>query len=206
MNDFTEPLLRAALDKRDIDLKMGNAADEKEEPTLLSHLVNHTQGWFFFASRLWISYIFIHDVWHTWHRRHQDLEGWGMWSFTPCKVLAPVDSKMKIIYSVNQSSRCWTRYSKCISRKPHIQYLITTFPKTMCLLAFSVYMLAEHPDIEKRLRQEIYEKVGPTAGPKYEHMREMKYMRAFLNEVLRLYPSVWVVDNLTNSYSLVRFS
>lgn len=42
-------------------------------------------------------------------------------------------------------------------------------------------MLAEHPDIEKRLRQEIYEKVGFTEAPKYEHMREMRFMRAFLN-------------------------
>lgn len=60
----------------------------------------------------------------------------------------------------------------------------------MGLLAFSVYMLAENPDIEKRLRQEIYDKVGRNEGPKYEHMREMKYLRAFLNEVLRLYPPV----------------
>ena len=51
----------------------------------------------------------------------------------------------------------------------------------MCLLTFSFYMLSEHPDIEKRLRQEIYDIVGPTGRPTYDHMREMKYMRAFLN-------------------------
>ena len=72
-------------------------------------------------------------------------------------------------------------------------------------------MLSEHPEIEKRLRQEIYEKVGQTGRPTYEQMRDMKYMRAFLNgtysqlriqwnlllitfsaEVLRLYPPVLV--------------
>lgn len=42
-------------------------------------------------------------------------------------------------------------------------------------------MLAQHPDIEKRLREEIFTFVGPTATPTYEHMREMKYMRAFFN-------------------------
>ena len=71
-------------------------------------------------------------------------------------------------------------------------------------------MLSEHPDIEKRLRQEIFDKVGRTGRPRYDQMREMKYMRAFLNgmysqfcidqnvllttifmaEVLRLYPPV----------------
>jgi hypothetical protein len=42
-------------------------------------------------------------------------------------------------------------------------------------------MLTQHPDIEHRLRQEIFETVGPTGSPTYEQMREMKYTRAFLN-------------------------
>ena len=53
--------------------------------------------------------------------------------------------------------------------------------KTMCLLTFSFYMLSEHPDIEKRLRHEIYEIVGQTGRPTYDQMRKMKYMRAFIN-------------------------
>ena len=69
-----------------------------------------------------------------------------------------------------------------------------------------MYMLSEHPDIENRLRQEVLDKVGPTDRPTYDNMREMKFMRAFLNgngflllnmihsdhhvEVLRLYPPV----------------
>ena len=51
----------------------------------------------------------------------------------------------------------------------------------MCLITFAFYMLSEHPDIEKRLREEIYEKVGQTGQPTHDHMREMRYMRAFLN-------------------------
>ena len=42
-------------------------------------------------------------------------------------------------------------------------------------------MLTEHPDIEKRLRQEILDKVGATESPTYDQMRDMKYTRAFLN-------------------------
>ena len=80
----------------------------------------------------------------------------------------------------------------------------------MSLLTFSFYMLSEHPDMEKRLRQEIYDKVGRTGRPTYDQMRELKFMRAFINgisefcidsnmlltifmaEVLRLYPPVLV--------------
>ena len=42
-------------------------------------------------------------------------------------------------------------------------------------------MLAEHPDIESRLRHEVFDKVGPVNRPTYDNMREMKFMRAFLN-------------------------
>jgi len=68
-------------------------------------------------------------------------------------------------------------------------------------------MMAEHPDVAARLRQEVLDTVGPTDRPSYEHIKEMKFMRAFLNglsihfwpfqqfltttlEVLRLYPPV----------------
>ena len=51
----------------------------------------------------------------------------------------------------------------------------------MCLLTYSMYMLTQHPEVEARLRQEMLEKVGPNETPTYENMRDMKYMRAFLN-------------------------
>ena len=64
---------------------------------------------------------------------------------------------------------------------------------TACTLTFSVYALAEHPAILARLRKEVLDVVGPTRRPTYEDIREMKYMRAFINEVLRLYPPVYVI-------------
>ncbi|KAK0458672.1 cytochrome P450 [Desarmillaria tabescens] len=57
-----------------------------------------------------------------------------------------------------------------------------------CLLTFAVYMMCEHPDMAVRLRSEILEKVG-TQRP-CEDIRGMQYLRAFLDETLRLYPPV----------------
>ncbi|KAH7911458.1 cytochrome P450 [Hygrophoropsis aurantiaca] len=57
-------------------------------------------------------------------------------------------------------------------------------------LTFVVYFLATHPQVLARLREEILTKIGPTNRPTYDDIREMKYLRAVINETLRLFPAV----------------
>lgn len=71
-----------------------------------------------------------------------------------------------------------------------LNILIAGRDTTSCTLTFAVYALAEHSDVMERLRGEVLSVVGPSQRPTYEHIREMKYMRAFINEVLRLWPPV----------------
>ncbi|KAF8185162.1 cytochrome P450 [Pholiota molesta] len=61
---------------------------------------------------------------------------------------------------------------------------------TASTLTFTVYMLAEHPHVLKRLRQEILTKIGPERRPTFDDFRDMKYLKAVINETLRLYPVV----------------
>lgn len=42
-------------------------------------------------------------------------------------------------------------------------------------------MIASHPAILDRLREEILSKVGPSARPTYDDIRDMKYLRAVIN-------------------------
>ncbi|KAI0318188.1 cytochrome P450 [Amylostereum chailletii] len=70
-------------------------------------------------------------------------------------------------------------------------------------LTFGMYMLAEHPDVLKRLRDEVLEKVGSTARPTYEGIKEMKFLRAFINETLRLYPPVPFDIRMANKETLL---
>lgn len=53
--------------------------------------------------------------------------------------------------------------------------------QTAATLTFSAYSMAMYPDITRRLREEILEKVGSSRNPTYEDIREMKYLRAFIN-------------------------
>ncbi|KAF9444176.1 cytochrome P450 monooxygenase pc-3 [Macrolepiota fuliginosa MF-IS2] len=79
-----------------------------------------------------------------------------------------------------------------------VNLLVASRDTTASLLSFSLYMLIEHPDITRRLRTEILSTVGPKSMPTYDDIRDMKYLRAFLNEVLRLYPAVPMNSRTSN--------
>ncbi|KAG2028464.1 cytochrome P450, partial [Suillus americanus] len=61
---------------------------------------------------------------------------------------------------------------------------------TASTLTSAVYLLAMHPEFLTRLREEIISKVGLTRRPTYDDIKEMKFLRAVLNETLRLFPAV----------------
>ncbi|KAF8055213.1 cytochrome P450 monooxygenase pc-1 [Lyophyllum atratum] len=61
---------------------------------------------------------------------------------------------------------------------------------TAATLTFIIYFLAMYPAVNARLREEILAQVGPTRRPDYDDIREMKYLRAVINETLRLFPIV----------------
>ncbi|KAH9476510.1 Cytochrome P450 monooxygenase 75 [Psilocybe cubensis] len=61
---------------------------------------------------------------------------------------------------------------------------------TASTLTFIFYFLSIYPEVMNRLRTEILDKVGPSRRPDYDDIREMRYLRAVINETLRLYPIV----------------
>ncbi|EGO04179.1 hypothetical protein SERLA73DRAFT_173607 [Serpula lacrymans var. lacrymans S7.3] len=77
-----------------------------------------------------------------------------------------------------------------VIRDETLNIMIAGRDTTAGLLTFVIYMLSQHPVVLTRLREEVLTKVGGSRRPTYDDMREMKYMRAVLNETLRLYPPV----------------
>ena len=57
-------------------------------------------------------------------------------------------------------------------------------------LSFTFQALAEHPDVLRKLKQEILERLGETEPPSYEDLKNMPYLQHCMNETLRLYPGV----------------
>ncbi|KAF8577258.1 cytochrome P450 [Ramaria rubella] len=61
---------------------------------------------------------------------------------------------------------------------------------TASLLTFVTYCLAMHPAVLSRLREEIINSIGQDRSPTIDDLRSLKYLRAVLNETLRLFSPV----------------
>ena len=71
-----------------------------------------------------------------------------------------------------------------------VSVLLAGRDTTAGALSFTFQALAEHPDILRKLRHEILDRLGDTEPPSYEDLRNMPYLQHCMNETLRLYPGI----------------
>ncbi|KAK0226219.1 cytochrome P450 [Armillaria fumosa] len=71
-----------------------------------------------------------------------------------------------------------------------LNILIAGRDTTGWTLSVLVYFLCTNPLVCTRLREEIINSVGPVRRPTFEDIKGMKYLRAVINETMRLYPAV----------------
>lgn len=79
---------------------------------------------------------------------------------------------------------------RTVIRSELLNILLAGRDTTAALLSNVLWDLPRHPDVLARLREEITTIVGPDSLPTYEQLKEMKYLRAIINESQRLYPIV----------------
>ncbi|KAH7885026.1 cytochrome P450 [Phlebopus sp. FC_14] len=96
----------------------------------------------------------------------------------------PFDEDTLLDYLVRQTM------DPVVLRDEMLSIMVAGRNTTASTLTFAVYLLSTHPHVLARLREEIINKVGVGERPTYEHIRELKYLRAVINETLRLYPAV----------------
>ncbi|OCH86929.1 cytochrome P450 [Obba rivulosa] len=71
-----------------------------------------------------------------------------------------------------------------------LNILLASRDTTATLLTYATYFLAEHPEVLTRLRAEVIEHCGTNKPPTFENIKAMRYLRAVINETLRLFPPV----------------
>jgi cytochrome P450 len=83
--------------------------------------------------------------------------------------------------------------------------LLAGHETTAATLAWTWYLLARHPEIERRLHSEVDEVLAGRA-PTLADVPRLVYTRMIVDEVLRLYPPVWllprkaITDDLLGGY------
>lgn len=83
----------------------------------------------------------------------------------------------------------FTREPKVL-RDQLVAVLLAGRDTTACTLSWTIYELARHPEVVKKLRDEIIAQVGLEREPTYDDLKSMKYLQNIMNETLRLYPVV----------------
>lgn len=81
-------------------------------------------------------------------------------------------------------------------------FLIAGFETTGTTLAFSAYLLAKHPDIQDKTREEVKSIIEKENGLTYDGVFSMRLLDQVISEVLRLYPPVvgFITRRCDNEY------
>jgi len=69
-------------------------------------------------------------------------------------------------------------------------FLIAGRDTTAVALTWALYLISQHPEVEKKLLAEISNVIDKDGGITYENQSQLKYMKQVIDETLRLYPSV----------------
>jgi cytochrome P450 len=63
-------------------------------------------------------------------------------------------------------------------------------------LAWTLYLLAQHPEAQQRLRMEL-DAVAPDRPPTFTELGSLPYLINVLKEAMRLYPPAWITDRVS---------
>ena len=78
-------------------------------------------------------------------------------------------------------------------RNETITFLLAGHETTANALAWTFYLLSQHPDIERQLRAEVSAVLGERA-PTVENLPQLRYTTMVIQEAMRLYPPIWAIE------------
>nr|KAG5709743.1 hypothetical protein BaRGS_027768 [Batillaria attramentaria] len=76
-------------------------------------------------------------------------------------------------------------------------FFIAGYETTATTLQYLAYSLAVHPDVQKRVFEEIQQQLGDEK-PSYENVGKLKYLEQTIYETLRLFPPVTMVTRMAS--------
>ncbi|GIL53389.1 hypothetical protein Vafri_9035 [Volvox africanus] len=83
-------------------------------------------------------------------------------------------------------------------------FIVAGYEPTANTLTFTVYCIATHPEVEKRLVAEVDEVVGRNRIPNEADLERLPYTEAVLYEAMRLYPPAHITSRLVQPDAIER--
>ncbi|XP_076029305.1 cytochrome P450 6k1-like [Oratosquilla oratoria] len=77
-----------------------------------------------------------------------------------------------------------------------VLFLIAGFETTATSLAYTSYVLANHPEVQQKVREEVQLLLKTHGEIDYQLVAEAKFLEACFNECLRLYPALPVTERM----------
>lgn len=71
---------------------------------------------------------------------------------------------------------------------------------TTAAIGFALYEISKHPDVQRKIYEEVESVLGPkkgSVGMSYAEMGELKYLELVIKESLRMYPPVPIFGRRT---------
>jgi len=69
-------------------------------------------------------------------------------------------------------------------------FILAGYETTAAAMNFTTYLLATHPEVQDRLREEIQQTFGDNVKPNYDNVNSLQYLDMVFSESLRLYPPI----------------
>nr|UYG55633.1 cytochrome P450 6a13 [Geocoris pallidipennis] len=111
----------------------------------------------------------------------------------PADDYLKMDDKEQDVYEVEMSDN--------ILIGGAFSFLFAGFHASAMTLSYTLFELSQHPEVVKKLREEIKERTGG-GEPTYEDIKSMTYLEQVVKETLRLHPSAGVTGRVcTKEYT-----
>ncbi|MGC1212595.1 MAG: cytochrome P450 [Micromonospora sp.] len=110
------------------------------------------------------------------------------------------DALSRLIESTGRESD--PRVSRKRMRDELVTLLLAGHETTASTLSWTFHLLDEHPQVWQRVHEEATEVLGDRL-PVYEDLHRLRYTSMVIEEVMRLYPPVWMLSRLAQADDLV---
>ncbi|GIH39953.1 cytochrome P450 [Microbispora corallina] len=100
------------------------------------------------------------------------------------------DVMSRLIASVREETD--PRVGRLRMRDELVTLLLAGHETTASTLSWTFHLVDRHPEVRERLRAEAVEVLGDRL-PRYEDLQRLRYTAMVVEEVMRLYPPVWIL-------------